>query len=76
MPRRKEPTREVSIHINDENVRDALKLWVHKYHGVELDIKKIKLELTEGKVSATAAHKPAEPEPETEDEGPDVDVPF
>ncbi len=58
MPRRKEPTREVSIQINDENVRDALVLWVRKYHGVDLDIKQIELQLTEGKISATATQKP------------------
>jgi len=58
MPRRKEPTREVSINISDENVRDALVLWVHKYHGIDLDIKQIELRFEEGKVTATAARKP------------------
>ena len=63
MPRRRQPTREVSININDQNVRDALVLWVSKYHGIDLDIKHIDLTIDDkGKITATAARKPSEKE--------------
>jgi hypothetical protein len=71
MPRRKDPTRELSITINDEGIRDALVLWVAKYHGFSVDIKQIKMTIDEkGKISATVAQRPSPPasiaQPKTE----------
>jgi hypothetical protein len=59
MPRRKEPKRELSIKIDEESIRDAMALWVEKYHGIEIDIKSIVFN-TEKEIQATATKTPAE----------------
>lgn len=66
MPRRTDPKRELAITINDESIRDALVLWISKYHGFTVDMKQIKLALDDqGKVSATVARKPDQDEKAT-----------
>lgn len=48
MPRK---TRDITIKIDEESIKDAMALWVKTYHGVEIDAKKIEIN-TEGEVSA------------------------
>jgi hypothetical protein len=67
MPRKRNPKRELAIIMDEESIRDAMALWVKKYHGIEIDAKKIEVS-TDGILSATFAKPPQEPNKEKSDD--------
>jgi hypothetical protein len=71
MPRRTKPKRELGIIIDEESMRDAMTLWVKKFHGIEIDPRKIIINTEDG-LSATFIKKPqSEPKPEPKHESKD-----
>lgn len=70
MPRPTEPKRVLEITVGEEDLKDAVALWLQRYHQIDIKAKSIEFDLHDGKLVGVKAtkkpNKPIEAQPQPE----------